>query len=65
MENGQSETQAFPIAIIGAGFAGMGMGISLKKAGSANWIVEATRPGKATITLSGGGLSPTTFDYLL
>ena len=57
-----------PITVAAAGVSTndlkvSGDGISLKKAGSANWIVEATRPGKATITLSGGGLSPTTFDY--
>ncbi|MCB9642677.1 MAG: NAD(P)/FAD-dependent oxidoreductase [Myxococcales bacterium] len=33
MQDTQKETQDFPIAIIGAGFAGMGMGIRLKQEG--------------------------------
>ncbi|HRV84559.1 MAG TPA: gliding motility protein GldM [Saprospiraceae bacterium] len=57
-----------PITVAAAGVSTndlkvSGEGITMKKAGSANWIVEATRPGSASITLSGGGLAPTKFDY--
>ena len=38
-------------------------GISLTKQGNGKYSTRPTRPGKATITVSGGGLAPTTFPY--
>jgi gliding motility-associated protein GldM len=38
-------------------------GVSLNKVGGSKYIVRATTPGEASITLSGGGLPPTRFDY--
>ncbi len=38
-------------------------GVNLTKDGPAHYNVRASTPGEATITLSGGGLPPTTFKY--
>ncbi len=38
-------------------------GVNLTKDGTSHYNVRATTPGEATITLSGGGLPPTTFKY--
>lgn len=38
-------------------------GVSIKKQGAGKYIVTASRPGQAKITVSGGGLPPTNFDY--
>jgi len=38
-------------------------GVDLRKESNGHYIAKPTRPGKATITVSGGGLKPTTFEY--
>ena len=38
-------------------------GITMTKDGASHYNVTATKPGDASITLSGGGLPPTTFKY--
>ncbi len=43
--------------------SGSGAGITLTKDGPSHYIVRVTTPGEATITLSGGGLPPTRFNY--
>lgn len=57
-----------PISVAAAGVSSndlrvVGSGITMTKDGSSHYIVRATTPGEATITLSGGGLPPTSFKY--
>lgn len=57
-----------PITVSAAGVSSNDLnvsasGVTLTKSGSSNYIVRATAPGEATITLSGGGLPPTRFTY--
>ncbi|MBK8965533.1 MAG: hypothetical protein IPM36_02405 [Lewinellaceae bacterium] len=57
-----------PITVSAAGVSSNDLrvsasGVTLSKDGSSHYNVRATTPGEATITLSGGGLPPTTFKY--
>jgi len=59
-----------PISVSAAGVSsnelnvtGSGSGIQLRSTGPGKYIVTATQPGDAKITLSGGGLAASTFDY--
>ncbi|MBK6929625.1 MAG: hypothetical protein IPH12_01735 [Saprospirales bacterium] len=57
-----------PITVSAAGVSSNDLkvsasGVTLSKDGSAHYIVRASTPGEASITLSGGGLPPTTFKY--
>ena len=57
-----------PVSVAAAGVSSndlkvVGSGIQMTKDGSAHYNVRATAPGEATITLSGGGLPPTSFKY--
>jgi len=59
-----------PISVSAAGVSsnelkvtGAGSGIQLRSTGPGKYIVTATQPGEAKITLSGGGLAATSFDY--
>lgn len=40
-----------------------GSGVTLNKKGNGKYIVKATKPGEAKITVSGGGLPATNFDF--
>ncbi len=40
-----------------------GSGITINKKGNSKYIVKASRPGRASITVSGGGLQPSKFFY--
>lgn len=57
-----------PVSVVAAGISSnelkvSGSGISLAPAGSGKYTVTASSPGEASITVSGGGLSPTTFKF--
>jgi gliding motility-associated protein GldM len=57
-----------PISVSAAGVSSNDLkvsasGVSLNADGKSHYIVRATTPGEATITLSGGGLPPTSFKY--
>lgn len=57
-----------PITVAAAGVSSndlkvSGNGITLSRVDGSHYIVRATTPGEATITLSGGGLPSTTFKY--
>jgi gliding motility-associated protein GldM len=59
-----------PITVSAAGVSsndlrvtGSGAGISLSPSGPGKYIVKVTQPGTATLTLSGGGLQNTTYDF--
>lgn len=57
-----------PVSVSAAGVSSNDLsvradGITLTKDGPSHYNVRATKPGEATITLSGGGLPPTTFTY--
>ncbi|MGK0364199.1 MAG: gliding motility-associated protein GldM [Saprospiraceae bacterium] len=57
-----------PISISAAGVSSdqvqvNAQGVNLRKESNGHFIAKPTRPGKATITVSGGGLKPTTFEY--
>ena len=59
-----------PISVSAAGVAtkdlkvnAAGGGLKLKKNGNGKYIATVTNPGNANITVSGGGLEPTKFDY--
>jgi gliding motility-associated protein GldM len=59
-----------PISVSAAGVSsndlkvtGSGAGIQLRNTGPGKYIVTATQPGEATITLTGGGLAATSFSY--
>ncbi len=40
-----------------------GSGININKKGNSHYVVTASRPGRASITVSGGGLQPSKFYY--
>jgi gliding motility-associated protein GldM len=59
-----------PITVSAAGVSsnkinvsGSGGGISLKDLDGSNYIVNVTTPGKTTVTVSGGGLEPSPFEF--
>jgi gliding motility-associated protein GldM len=57
-----------PVSVVAAGISSnelkvSGSGIDLSSKGGGKYNVTATRPGEASITVSGGGLSPTKFDF--
>ena len=57
-----------PVSVSAAGVSSNDLkvsatGVTMTKDGSAHYLVRASTPGEATITLSGGGLPPTTFKY--
>lgn len=57
-----------PIAVSAAGVASREVSVSaqgadLTKTANGRYIAKPTRPGRATITVAGGGLEPTTFEY--
>ena len=57
-----------PVSVVAAGISSndlrvSGSGINLSKKGGGKFNVRATRPGKASITVSGGGLKSTKFDF--
>jgi len=57
-----------PLSVSAAGVASgevqvSGTGGDISKASNGKYIVKPRRPGNATITVSGGGLSPTKFEY--
>lgn len=57
-----------PITVAAAGVSSNDLkvnasGVTLSNDGKAHYIVRATTPGEATITLSGGGLPATSFKY--
>jgi hypothetical protein len=57
-----------PITVAAAGVSSNDLkvnatGVTLNNDGKAHYIVRATTPGEATITLSGGGLPATSFKY--
>ena len=57
-----------PITVSAAGVSSNDLkvnptGVKLKSAGRGKFIATADRPGQSKITVSGGGLEPTTFDF--
>lgn len=57
-----------PISVAAAGVSSNDLkvsasGVTLNSDGKSHYIVKASTPGEASITLSGGGLPPTTFKY--
>lgn len=57
-----------PVSVSAAGVSSNDLnvsasGITMTKDGNSHYNVRATTPGEATITLSGGGLPPTAFQY--
>ncbi len=57
-----------PVTVSAAGVSSNDMkvnatGITLKKAGKGKFVATANRPGEAKITVSGGGLQATNFDF--
>lgn len=57
-----------PITISAAGIASTDMqvvadGTTLRKVSNSQFVAKPTSPGQAKITVSGGGLEPTTFNY--
>ena len=59
-----------PVAISAAGVPSAqlkvesaGAGLTLNKQSGGSYIATVTNPGEATITLSGGGLTPTAFKF--
>ncbi|MEM9820223.1 MAG: gliding motility protein GldM [Bacteroidota bacterium] len=57
-----------PVSVTAAGISSNALkvdpsGITLKKGGTSGYIVTATRPGEAAITVSGGGLKATKFPF--
>jgi len=57
-----------PVSVAAAGVSSNDLkvsasGVTMTKDGSAHYVVRATTPGEATITLSGGGLPATSFKY--
>jgi gliding motility-associated protein GldM len=57
-----------PVSVVAAGINSNqlkvnGSGITMSKAGSGKYNVTASRPGNASITVSGGGLNATKFDF--
>jgi gliding motility-associated protein GldM len=59
-----------PVSVVAAGISsndlsvnGSGSGITLTPAGRGKYIAKAKNPGNATITVSGGGLASTKFEF--
>jgi len=57
-----------PVSVVAAGISSnqlnvSGSGINLSSKGGGKYNVTATRPGEASITVSGGGLASTKFDF--
>ena len=57
-----------PVSISAAGIPSNEMrvsaeGVNIVKDSNGKFIAKPARPGEATITVSGGGLTPTTFKY--
>lgn len=57
-----------PVTISAAGIPSTEMqvraeGVQLEKVNNSQFVAVPTRPGKAIITVSGGGLNPTSFEY--
>ena len=59
-----------PISVVAAGISSnalrvsaSGGGIQLSPSGTGKYIARVSKPGKATITVSGGGLQPTSFEF--
>ena len=57
-----------PVSVVAAGISSNDLkvspnGISLNKTGKGKYNAKATKPGNATITVSGGGLAATKFDF--
>lgn len=59
-----------PISVVAAGISSndlrvsaSGGGIQLSPSGTGKYIARVSKPGSATVTVSGGGLRPTSFDF--
>lgn len=59
-----------PVSVVAAGVSsndlrvtGSGGGLSLKRAGNGKYTATVSQPGEAKISVSGGGLTPTSFDF--
>lgn len=59
-----------PVSVSAAGISSndlkvsaSGSGIQMNKAGGGKYNVKVTKPGNSTVTVSGGGLTPTKFDF--
>lgn len=59
-----------PVSVVAAGVSsndlrvsGSGGGLSLSRAGNGKYTATVSQPGEAKITVAGGGLTPTSFDF--